>query len=39
MTPDDRQTLLFSATLDGQIGQIAKAFTTDPSAPRARSRR
>ena len=30
MTPDDRQTLLFSATLDGQIGQIAKAFTTDP---------
>jgi superfamily II DNA/RNA helicase len=30
MTPDDRQTLLFSATLDGDIGQIAKAFTTDP---------
>jgi ATP-dependent RNA helicase RhlE len=30
MTPDDRQTLLFSATLDGAISQIAKAFTTDP---------
>jgi superfamily II DNA/RNA helicase len=29
MTPDDRQTLLFSATLDGAIGQIAKQFTRD----------
>ncbi|HWI22500.1 MAG TPA: DEAD/DEAH box helicase, partial [Baekduia sp.] len=29
MTPDDRQTLLFSATLDGAIGQIANQFTRD----------
>src|SRR3954470_24075783 len=28
-TPDDRQTLLFSATLDGEVGRIAKAFTRD----------
>ena len=29
MTPDDRQTLLFSATLDGEVGRIASAYTTD----------
>ena len=28
MTPDDRQTLLFSATLDGEVGRIASAYTT-----------
>ena len=29
MTPDDRQTLLFSATLEGEVGRIAAAYTTD----------
>ena len=29
MTPDDRQTLLFSATLDGEVGRIAAAYTSD----------
>ena len=29
-TPRDRQTLFFSATLDGEAGRIAAAFTTDP---------
>jgi ATP-dependent RNA helicase RhlE len=28
-TPDSRQTLLFSATLDGEVGRIAKAYTHD----------
>ena len=28
-TPRDRQTLFFSATLDGDVGRIADAFTTD----------
>jgi len=28
--PDDRQTLFFSATLDGQAGRAAAAFTRDP---------
>ena len=28
-TPRDRQTLFFSATLDGEAGRIATAFTTD----------
>ncbi|MGI8845094.1 MAG: DEAD/DEAH box helicase [Thermoleophilaceae bacterium] len=28
-TPDDRQTLFFSATLQGEVGQQAKAFTHD----------
>ncbi|MEI7625770.1 MAG: DEAD/DEAH box helicase [Actinomycetota bacterium] len=28
--PRQRQTLFFSATLDGDVGQIAKAYTTDP---------
>jgi len=30
MTSSKRQTLLFSATLEGEVGRIAKAFTTDP---------
>jgi ATP-dependent RNA helicase RhlE len=29
MTPSDRQTLLFSATLEGEVGRIAAAYTTD----------
>ena len=29
MTPDARQTLLFSATLDGEVGRIAAAYTHD----------
>jgi len=30
MTARERQTLLFSATLEGEVGRIAKAYTTDP---------
>jgi ATP-dependent RNA helicase RhlE len=30
MTRDDRQTLLFSATLEGEVGRIAKAYTSNP---------
>ena len=29
--PDARQTMLFSATLDGEVGELAKAFTRDPA--------
>ncbi len=29
-TPKERQTLFFSATLDGPTGKIAKAYTNDP---------
>ena len=29
MTPRDRQTLLFSATLEGEVGRIAAAYTTN----------
>jgi ATP-dependent RNA helicase RhlE len=29
--PAERQTLLFSATLDGQAGQLATRYTTDPA--------
>jgi superfamily II DNA/RNA helicase len=28
-TPEDRQTLLFSATLEGEVARIAKAYTVD----------
>jgi ATP-dependent RNA helicase RhlE len=28
-TPDSRQTLLFSATLDGEVGRVAKRYTRD----------
>jgi len=30
MTPRSRQTLLFSATLEGEVGHIAAAYTRDP---------
>ncbi len=30
MTPRDRQTLLFSATLEGEVGRIAAAYTDRP---------
>ncbi len=30
MCARERQTLLFSATLQGEVGKIAKAYTTDP---------
>ena len=30
MTHTERQTLLFSATLQGEVGRIAKAYTSDP---------
>ncbi len=30
MTSAERQTLLFSATLQGEVGRIAKAYTSDP---------
>jgi ATP-dependent RNA helicase RhlE len=30
MTASERQTLLFSATLQGEVGRIAKAYTTNP---------
>lgn len=29
-TPSDRQTLLFSATLDGEVGRLASAYTDRP---------
>jgi ATP-dependent RNA helicase RhlE len=29
--PRERQTLLFSATLDGEVGELARAYTRDPS--------
>ena len=29
--PRDRQTMLFSATLDGEVGELARAYTNDPS--------
>src|SRR6266436_6249222 len=28
--PTDRQTMLFSATLDGEVGELAHAYTRDP---------
>lgn len=30
MTAQNRQTMLFSATLEGEVGRIAKAYTTNP---------
>ncbi len=30
MTAKERQTMLFSATLEGEVGRIAKAYTTNP---------
>ena len=29
--PQDRQTMFFSATLDGQVGYLARAYTKDPA--------
>jgi ATP-dependent RNA helicase RhlE len=29
--PKERQTMLFSATLDGEVGELARAFTRNPS--------
>ena len=29
--PRERQTMLFSATLDGEVGELARAYTSDPS--------
>src|SRR3954452_9214660 len=31
VTPRERQTLFFSATLDGAVGQIAREYTRDPA--------
>ncbi len=31
MTARERQTMLFSATLEGEVGRIAKAYTTNPA--------
>jgi ATP-dependent RNA helicase RhlE len=31
LLPKRRQTMLFSATLDGEVGALAHAYTTDPS--------
>ena len=28
--PQERQTMLFSATLDGEVGELARAYTRDP---------
>jgi ATP-dependent RNA helicase RhlE len=30
--PRERQTMLFSATLDGEVGELARAYTRDPSS-------
>ena len=29
--PENRQTMFFSATLDGEVGELARAYTTSPS--------
>src|SRR5580765_5473880 len=29
--PRERQTMLFSATLDGEVGELARAYTQDPA--------
>ena len=34
--PNDRQTMLFSATLDGEVGELAHAYTRNPSRVEAR---
>jgi superfamily II DNA/RNA helicase len=34
--PRDRQTMLFSATLDGEVGDLAQAYTENPSRFEAR---
>ena len=37
--PTDRQTMFFSATLDGEVGILARAYTDHAMPPRGRSRR
>ena len=34
--PEERQTMLFSATLDGEVGELARAYTRDPARFEAR---
>ena len=34
--PQERQTMLFSATLDGEVGELARAYTSSPSRFEAR---
>ena len=34
--PQDRQTMLFSATLDGEVDELARAYTDDPARFEAR---
>jgi superfamily II DNA/RNA helicase len=34
--PRERQTMLFSATLDGEVGEIARAYTRNPARVEAR---
>jgi superfamily II DNA/RNA helicase len=34
--PRERQTMLFSATLDGEVGELARSYTNDPSRFEAR---
>ena len=31
LLPNQRQTMLFSATLDGEVGELARSYTTNPS--------
>ena len=31
LLPEERQTMLFSATLDGEVGELARAYTSNPS--------
>ena len=35
--PENRQTMFFSATLDGEVGELARSYTTGPPASRASS--
>ena len=35
--PRDRQTMFFSATLDGEVGELAHAYTTNAVALRGRA--
>jgi len=32
LLPDARQTMLFSATLDGEVGELARSFTRNPAS-------
>ena len=31
LVPNDRQTMFFSATLDGEVGELARAYTREPA--------